>query len=85
LLPAVNYHYSYYYACVLQFNAEKWKLDSGSQVYLYSLSTHLPVRVKAGGVIDACGDFSDPLGLLSQLVSLYLVMKPSQLQFNRPK
>jgi len=52
----------------MQFDTEKWKLENGSEVFLYSLSTHLPVRVKPDGVIDACGDFKDPLGQLQQLV-----------------
>ena len=49
---------------VLQFDSEKWKLENGSEIFLYSLSTHLPVRVKADGTVDACGNFNDSLGLL---------------------
>jgi len=54
---------------MLQFDAEKWKLENGSEVLLYSLSTHLPVRVKPDGTVDACGDFNDPLGLPSRPIT----------------
>jgi len=49
---------------VQQFDSEKWKLENGSEIVLYSLNTHLPVRVKRDGVVDACGDFNDPLGVI---------------------
>jgi len=52
----------------LQFDTEKWKLETGSQILLYSLSTHLPVRVKPTGDVDASGDFTDPLGLLLWMI-----------------
>ena len=46
----------------LQFDAEKWKLEPGGEVLLYSLSSHLPLRVSADGEVDACGQFNDKLG-----------------------
>lgn len=60
---------------MLQFDTEKWKLENGCEVLLYSLSTHLPIRVKPDGVIDACGDFNDPLGLLPPLAVITSVLK----------
>ena len=57
----------------LQFDAEKWKLEPGGEVLLYSLSSHLPLRVSADGEVDACGQFNDKLGasLLTQSCDLF--------------